>query len=107
MAVRFIPLALAIGMSMASLTGALAADRPPPPALPADAGSETGNLGGMPFISMSGMALRAEDKAAMRKLEDKQVAERRQFEDRFEAELRTLRQRQYEEREALIKTFRR
>lgn len=102
---RLVPFALAIGLLTVSATGALCADLPSPPSLPADAGSETSNLGGMPFISMSGVPLRPEDKTAMRKLEDKHVAERRQFEDRFDAELRTLRQRQYEEREALIKTF--
>ena len=72
---------------------------------PARGGNETGNFGDVPFSNPQLIITRAEDRIAWRKLEDQQLKERRDFEDRYEKELRALRSKQAEEREAALKTF--
>lgn len=74
---------------------------------PNEGGSEIGNWGSIPFVAQEALILRAEDRAAIRRLEDKHTKELREFEDRFETEIRALRQRHADEREALRRTFRR
>ena len=66
-------------------------------------GSETENWGLAPFIPIVTLNLSAEGKQKVRDLEDRQITERRELEDRYEAEVRTLLLRQAEEREALTK----
>jgi hypothetical protein len=72
---------------------------------PARSGDEAGNFGSVPFSSPQFVITRAEDRAAWRKLEDKQLVERREIEDKYGDELRALRARQATERDALLKTF--
>jgi hypothetical protein len=69
-------------------------------ALP-EVGAETGNWGLTPFTAIPTFALRADDRAAIRALEDQHIKERRAFEDNYETELRRLIRKQAEEREAL------
>lgn len=72
---------------------------------PARAGTEVGNFGDVPFSSPQIVITRAEDRAAWRKLEDKHIKERRELEDKYDGELRALRTRQADEREATLKGF--
>ncbi len=72
-----------------------------PPASATDSGSEPGNWGLAPFSAVPAIALRPEDRAAIRALEDRHIKERRAFEDNYETELRRLIRKQSEEREAL------
>lgn len=65
--------------------------------------SEVGNFGDVPFANPQIIITRPEDRVKWRALEDKQLKERRDLEDRFEAEFRALRVRQAGEREALLK----
>lgn len=81
----------------AQQTGAL-------PAPPAEASSDVGNWGGLPY-SRRDLLLRPEEKAELRKLEDRHLAELRNLEDKFDRELRTLRQKQSLERDSLLRTF--
>ena len=62
---------------------------------------ESGNWGLVPFSAVPTVALRPEDRAAIRMLEDQQIKERRAFEDKYETELRQLIQKHANEREAL------
>ena len=78
-----------------------------PSGAPAEAGSEVGNWGNVPFVAQEALVLRAEDRAAIRRLEDKQVKEFRDLEDRFEGEIKALRQKHADEREALRRSFKR
>lgn len=64
-------------------------------------GSESANWGLAPFVTLPALPLRAEDRLAVRSLEDQHLKERRQFEDKYETELRALIRKQAEEREAL------
>jgi Spy/CpxP family protein refolding chaperone len=72
-----------------------------PPAAAVDPGGEPGNWGLTPFAAVPAIALRPEDRAAIRALEDQHIKERRAFEDKYEAELRQLIRKQADEREAL------
>jgi Spy/CpxP family protein refolding chaperone len=72
-----------------------------PPSPTADLGQESGNWGLAPFSAVPAIALRPEDRTAIRTLEDQQIRERRAFEDKYEGELRTLMQKHADEREAL------
>ena len=64
-------------------------------------GAETGNWGLAPLAAIPAIALRPEDRTAIRALEDQHIKERRSFEDKYETELRRLIRKQAEEREAL------
>lgn len=72
-----------------------------PPSPTSDLGGETANWGLAPFAAVPTLALRPEDRVAIRGLEDQHIKERRIFEDKYEAELRQLIRKQAEEREAL------
>lgn len=72
---------------------------------PARAGTELGNFGDVPFVNPQIIITRAEDRASWRSLEDKHLREIREFEDRVTVELRALRVRQADEREAALKQF--
>lgn len=72
---------------------------------PARAATELGNFGDVPFVNPQIIITRAEDRTAWRKLEDKHLRELREFEDKVSAELRALRVRQADEREAALKQF--
>ncbi len=72
-----------------------------PPVAAAEPGGEPGNWGLAPFSAVPSIALRPEDRAAIRALEDQHIKERRTFEDKYESELRQLIRKQAEEREAL------
>ena len=72
---------------------------------PARAATELGNFGGVPFVNPQIIITRAEDRAAWRSLEDKHLRELREFEDKVNVELRALRVRQADEREAALKQF--
>ena len=99
---RTLRVAVVAGLiGLAGATTAMAQQAGPP----ARGGSETGNFGDVPFSNPQLIITRAEDRAAWRKLEDQQLKERRDFEDRYEKELRALRGRQAEEREAVLKSF--
>ena len=84
-----------------SAATALAQQNGPPPR----GSSEVGTFGDVPFANPQIIITRPEDRAKWRALEDKQTKERRDFEDRFDSELRALRARQASEREALLKSF--
>ena len=64
-------------------------------------GGEAANWGLTPFAAIPTLAVRAEDRAAIRALEDQHIKERRAFEDKYETELRALVRKQAEEREVL------
>lgn len=81
------------------------ATKPTPPAPPPEASTDVGNWGTIPYVARD-LILRAEDKAALRKLEDKHVQELRALEDKLEREFRALRAKQSAEREALLKAVR-
>lgn len=78
---------------------------PPAPAAPESGVSDLGSFEAVPYDMRSYLVLRPEDKAAMRRLEDKHIAELRALEDRFEKDVRALRLKQNAEREAVIKSF--
>lgn len=71
------------------------------PNIPSELGAEPSNWGLAPFAPIPTFAVRPEDRAAIRALEDQHIKERRAFEDKYEDELRTLMRKQAEEREAL------
>ena len=71
------------------------------PSPTSEPGTETGNWGLTPFAAIPTIALRPEDRLAIRALEDQHIKERRAFEDKYEGELRALIRKQAEEREAL------
>ena len=99
---KTLPVAIIAGLiGLASATTALAQQAGPP----ARSSGETGNFGDVPFSNPQLNITRAEDRTAWRKLEDQQLKERRDFEDRYERELRALRGKQAEEREAVLKSF--
>ena len=64
-------------------------------------GGEPANWGLAPFAAIQVIALRPEDRSAIRALEDQHIKERRAFEDKYETELRRLIRKQAEERETL------
>lgn len=59
------------------------------------------SVGLTPYVAVPTIALRAEDRAAIRALEDQHIKERRAFEDKYATELRALVRKQAEERETL------
>jgi hypothetical protein len=91
-------------IAVAGLSGLVAPTALAQNALPSptsELGAETGNWGLAPFAAIPTIALRPEDRVAIRALEDQHIKERRVFEDKYEAELRVLVRKQAEEREAL------
>jgi hypothetical protein len=72
---------------------------------PARAATELGNFGDVPFVNPQIIITKQEDRATWRKLEDKHLRELREFEDKVSVELRALRVRQADEREAALKQF--
>jgi hypothetical protein len=88
-------------------SGSVIAQQAVQPSQPADSGTEMGNLGLVPFMAQETLLLRPEDKAAIRKLEDKHLKELRDFEDKYATDLLAMRRKQADEREALRKTFKR
>ena len=87
------------GLSGLAAPAALAQNALPGPTI--ELGSETGNWGLTPFAAIPTIAVRPEDRAAIRTLEDQHIKARRLFEDKYETELRALIRKQAEEREAL------
>jgi len=87
--------------------GALAqATKPTPTVPPPEAGTDVGNWGTLPYVSRD-LILRDEDKVTLRKLEDRHLQEIRALEDKVGREFSALRQKQFQERESLLKSFRR
>lgn len=76
-----------------------------PPAAAAEGVSDVGSFEASPYRSIPQLFLSAQEKEALRKLEDKHIQETRAFEDRIDSETRALRIKQYAEREALMKSF--
>lgn len=72
---------------------------------PQDGISDVGAFEQVPYQLEPQLILREPDKASLRKLEDKHIAELRAIEDRFAKDLRTLRTKQQSEREAMLKSF--
>jgi hypothetical protein len=99
-----VPLCIVLATAAA---GPVEAQTAPPPTPPPEASSDVGNWGFLPFSAPEVVVLRPEDRSAMRKLEDKQLQETRAIEDRFAADLRALRVKHAQERESLLRTFRR
>ncbi len=91
--------AVVVGVGCVMALAALAQNATSSP--PSDLGAETGNWGLTPFAAVPMIALRPEDRTAIRALEDQHIKERRAFEDKYETELRRLIRKQAEEREAL------
>jgi Spy/CpxP family protein refolding chaperone len=96
---HIIILAAAALVYASSASPALGQSAPPSPT--AELGVEPANWGLTPFAAVSALALRPEDRSAIRALEDRHIAERRAFEDKYENELRQLIRKQADEREAL------
>lgn len=94
---------LCIGLAAAGLAGLAQAQQPS--TAPAEGISDVGAFEQVPYRLEPQMALRAEDKLVLRKLEDKHIQELRTFEDRFEKDLRSLRAKQQAERESMLKSF--
>ncbi len=91
-------------IALAGLSGLVAPAAQAQNALPSptfELGSEIGNWGLAPFAAIPTIAVRPEDRAAIRALEDQHIKARRVFEDKYETELRALIRKQAEEREAL------
>ena len=76
-----------------------------PPVAAVEPGGEPGNWGLAPFSAVPAIALRPEDRTAIRALEDQHIKERRAFEDKYESELRKLIRKQADDREALRARF--
>ena len=87
------------GSSAITLPAARAQNALPSPT--SELGAETGNWGLAPFAAVPAIALRPEDRTAIRALEDQHIKERRAFEDKYETELRALVRKQAQEREEL------
>ena len=94
---------LCIGLAAAGLAG-LAQGQQPSTA-PVDGISDVGSFEAVPYRLEPQVMLRAEDKMALRKLEDKHIQELRAIEDRFEKDLRGLRAKQQAERDSMLKSF--
>ena len=77
----------------------------PPSAVPQDGISDVGALQQVPYSISVLPPLRAEEKAAVRKLEDRHIQELRALEDHYDKEHRALRAKQYAERDAMLKSF--
>jgi hypothetical protein len=100
--------ACVMGAAMIALTAAgVHAQTPPASPAPVDAVSDVGTFESMPYVAPSVMLLRADEKATLRRLEDRQIQELRSLEDRYEKDLRALRAKQYADRQALLKSFER
>ena len=76
-----------------------------PSFMPRDGVSDIGSFEAVPFGGTGQLLLKPEDKAVLRKIEDKHIQEMRALEDRYEKDLRALRVKQYAEREHLIKSL--
>ncbi len=96
-----------IGIAAVALAAALACG----PAIaqqngpPARGSSEVGNFGDVPFSNPQIVITRAEDRTKWRQLEDKHLKERRDLEDKYDAELKAQRARQATERDSMLKGF--
>lgn len=102
---KFLMIAVVAALALATLPAR--AQAVAPAGAPPEGSSEIGNWGNVPFVAQDTLVLRAEDRAAIRRLEDKHVKDFRDIEDRFEGEIKALRQRHADEREALRRSFRR
>lgn len=99
----FKPVAIAAAvLALAINCGTTVAQQSGPPAR---GSSEVGNFGDVPFSNPQIVITRAEDRAKWRQLEDKQVKERRDLEDKYDADLKAQRARQATERESMLKGF--
>lgn len=105
MGLRFRKITIATAGFVLLAAAALAQSTPPSP--PPEGGTELGNWGAVPFVAQETLVLRPDDRAALRRLEDKHVKEMRDLEDRFESEIRALRQKHANERDALGRSFKR
>ena len=83
------------------------AQSPSPPSPPLEASSEVGNFGSIPFAAPEQLLLRPDQKASLRMLEDQHIREARDLEDKYDGELRAMRVRQAQEREQMIRSFKR
>ena len=77
----------------------------PPSVVPEDGISDIGAIQQVPYSITGAVVLRLEEKAILRKMEDKHIQELRSLEDRYERDLRVLRAKQYAERDAALKSF--
>ncbi len=87
----------------AALAGLAQAQQPS--TVPQDGVSDVGSFEAVPYSLEPRLALRVEDRLALRKMEDRHIGELRAIEDRFDRDLRALRTKQQAEREAAIKSF--
>ncbi|KAB2847594.1 MAG: hypothetical protein F9K44_13025 [Hyphomicrobiaceae bacterium] len=94
-----------IGAALLAVAPAARAQAVAPP--PSETGNEFSNLGTLPFTAQEALLLRPEDRAAIRKLEDRHLKEARDLEDKYASDLLALRIKQAEERAVLLKAFRR
>ena len=94
---------LCVGLAAASLLGFAHGQQPSRVA--AEGISDVGTFEQVPYQLEPQMSLRTNEKTALRKLEDKHIAELRAIEDRYEQDLRALRAKQQAEREVLFKSF--
>jgi hypothetical protein len=94
-------------VALFAVAAALAQAQTPPAPVTADGVSDVGAFEAVPYAAPNVVLLRPDEKATLRKLEDRQIQELRSLEDRYEKDLRALRAKQYAERQALIKSFER
>jgi len=94
---------ICIGLAAAGLLGFAHGQQPS--RVGAEGISDIGALEQVPYQLEPQMSLRTNDKSALRKLEDRHIAELRGLEDRYEQDLRALRAKQQSEREVLFKSF--
>jgi Spy/CpxP family protein refolding chaperone len=99
-----IGLAAAVLLVLAG-AGSRAQQAQPAPRAPEAGVSDAGSFGAIPYEMWGYVTLRPEEKATLRKLEDKHIAEMRALEDHHDQELRALRLKQNAEREALLKSL--
>lgn len=92
--------------AVAMAVGAAGAWPGPVAAQTADApsSSELSNFA-FPIVAGETLSLSPEGKAALRKIEDRQIKELRDMEDKYYGDLRALREKQYRERTEIKKQF--
>jgi len=93
-----------INWSVATATVLLAVT--PAWAQTASEASETQNFA-FPYTAAESLTLSADGRAALRKLEDQQLKEVRTLEDRFEADMKALYSKHYQERLEIKKKYQR
>jgi len=99
-----IGLAAAASLALAAAAMPAQATEPVPP-VPGAGDSDAGPISTIPYDARGYVTLRADEKAALRKLEDKHLSELRALEDRYDQDVRALRLKQSAERESLLKSL--